>query len=73
METAMVSAWTSMPTCLILGFVGDEFISLLSWKVERRDPSNLQLVALEVAKAMANMRRLSSSPMLKPAVSGHKV
>jgi len=69
----MVSAWTSRPTYLILGFVADDFMRLLSWNVERRDPSNLQLVALEVAKAMANPRRLNLSSALKRSFSSHRV
>jgi len=73
METPMVSAWTSMPTYLILGFVGDEFMSLLSWNVERRNPSSLQLVALVAAKAMANLRRLNSSSALNRPFSRHRV
>jgi len=73
MATAMVSAWTSMPTYLILGFVGGEFISLLSWKVERKEPSKLQPVALVAEKAMANAGRLLSSPALRRSFSNHGV
>lgn len=69
----MVSTWTSRPTYLILRIVGDEFISLLSWNVERRDPFRLQLVALVTAIAMTNPRRLNSLPALNRPYSSHRV
>jgi len=73
MATAMVSARPSMPTFVILGFMSDEFMRLLRWKVERRDPSRLRLGPLVAAKAMAHPRRLDSSPTLKRSFSSHKV
>jgi len=73
MAAAMVSAWTSMPTHLIFGFVGGEFMNLMSWNVERRDPASIQRVALVAARAMAHPRRLNSSPALKRPFSSHRV
>lgn len=70
---AMVSVWTSMPTYLIVGFMGVEFIRLLSWRVERRDPSKLRLVALVAAKVTANPHRLNSSATLNRSFSSQRV
>jgi len=58
----MVSAWTFRKTSLIFKPMADECIRWLSWKGGPRDPSSLQRVALEVAVAMPNPRRLNSSP-----------
>ncbi len=70
MAQAMISAWTFRLTNLIFETVGDEFIKWLISSSGRRDTSSHQFVALEVAEAMPNTRRINSPPSLNHSCQG---
>ena len=69
MATAMVWAWTSRPTYLIVWAVGDGFIMALSWLVWRSNPANHYFMALGSAAADSNPRPNDPSPTLNPTSS----
>ena len=73
MAKAIVSAWTSRPTHLIVGPVRDVLTRLSRLLTSRRGPSNHNPVALGSAWADPNPRKRNASPTLSQSLRSHTV